>query len=307
MADHMRFTGVFPILPTPFDEGGGLDLESFERVVGFMADLGTDGVTILGVLGESNRLLDSEREQLIRVAVNTAAGRTKVIVGASHAGTQATVGLCRMAQELGADAVMVAPSAEPVPNEGRVFDYFQRVAQAVGIPLVAQDHPASTQVHMSLPLILRLVKEIPQIACIKEEAPPTPARVAALIEGMKTRSVPILTGLGALYGYFDLECGSSGFNTGFAFPEVLMKLVSETQAGHPEEAYRLYARFLPLIVFEQQPGVAIRKELFRMRGLLHTNQVRHPGAEIRAALATQLHRLIERVLPGIDISRPIRI
>ena len=303
----MNFSGVFPILPTPFDGEGHLDLGSFELLVRFMADLGTDGVTILGVLGESSRLLDAEREQLIRVAVTAAAGRTRVIVGASHAGTQATIGLCRMAHDLGADAVMVAPSLEPVPNEARVFDFFQRVAAAISIPLVAQDHPASTQVHMSLPLLLRLVNEIPQIACIKEEAPPTPARIASLVEGMAARRVPILTGLGALYGFFDLENGSSGFNTGFAFPEVLMRIAGEARAGRVDEAYRLYARFLPLIVFEQQPGVAIRKELFRMRGLLRSAHVRHPGAGISAPVASQLGRLIKRVLPGIDISKPIQI
>jgi len=303
----MNFSGVLPILPTPFDEEGRLDLGSFERLVRFMADLGTAGVTILGVLGESNRLLDSEREQLIRTAVNTAAGRTRVIVGASHPGTQATIGLCRAAQDLGADAVMVAPSLEPVPNEARVFDYFQRVAGAIGIPLVAQDHPASTQVHMSLPLLLRLVNEIPQIACIKEEAPPTPARIASLTQGMTTRRVPILTGLGALYGFFDLENGSSGFNTGFAFPEVLLRIAGEARAGRLDEAYRHYARFLPLIVFEQQPGVAIRKELFRLRGLLRSAHVRHPGAGISAAVASQLGKLIERVLPGMDISKPIQL
>ena len=304
--EQLEFTGVFPILPTPFDDAGKLDLASFDHLVHFMADLGTGGVTVLGVLGESNRLLDSEREQLIRIAVKAAAGRTRVIVGTSHAGTQATIGLCQMAQELGADAVMVAPSAEPVPNDSRVFDYFQRVAHAVGIPLVAQDHPASTQVHMSLPLILRLVNEIPQIACIKEEAPPTPARIAALIEGMKSRRVPILTGLGALYGFFDLENGSSGFNTGFAFPEVLMSIAGAARAGNLEGAYRLYARFLPLIVFEQQPGVAVRKELFRMRGLIRSNHVRHPGAGITAAVVAQLNALVERILPGVDLSKPFQ-
>jgi len=307
MTDRMNFSGVFPILPTPFDDEGNLDLESFDRLVRFMVDLGTDGITILGVLGESNRLLDSEREQLIKIAVKAAAGRFKVIVGASHAGTLATIGLCRMAQELGADAVMVAPSPEPVPNESRVFEYFQRVAQAVNIPIVAQDHPASTQVHMSLPLILRLVNEIPKITCIKEEATPTPARIATLIQGMKFRRVPILTGLGALYGIFDLECGSNGFNTGFAFPEVLMKLVCEVRAGHSGDAYQLYSRFLPLIVFEQQPGVAIRKELFRMRGLIRCSHVRHPGMSISTPVATQLRNLIQGILPDVDISQPIQL
>lgn len=307
MTSEMDFIGVFPILATPFDNNGHLDLESFERLVRFMANIGVEGVTILGVLGESNRLLDAEREKLIASAIKAAAGTTRVIVGTSHAGTLATIGLSKMAQELGADAVMVAPSQEPVPNESRVFDYFQRVAESLSIPIVAQDHPSSTQVHMSIPLLLRLVNEIPRIACIKEEAPPTPARIAALIHGMSNRRVPVLTGLGALYGFFDLESGSSGFNTGFAFPEVLMKIASEMRAGRQDEAYRLYARFLPLLVFEQQPGVAIRKELLRMRGLLNSNHVRHPGAGIAEATAVQLHQLIERVLPGVDITLPLQI
>jgi 4-hydroxy-tetrahydrodipicolinate synthase len=302
----MNFSGVFPILATPFNDDGSPDLESLDRLVGFMAELGVDGVTILGVLGESNRMLDQERETLIARTVAAARGRTRVIVGASHPGTAATIGLCRMAKDLGADAVMVAPSAEPVPNEARVFEYFQKVAGGASLPVVAQDHPASTQVHMSVPLLLRMVEEIPAIACIKAEAPPTPARIAALKQGMKGRSVPLLTGLGALYGYFDLMAGADGFNTGFAFPEVLMAIDRAARVGNAEECYRLYARYLPLIVFEQQPGVAVRKELLRMRGLLRNAHVRHPGAALAESAARQLRDVVERVLPGVDITQAIR-
>ncbi|MCX7165335.1 MAG: dihydrodipicolinate synthase family protein [Rhodocyclales bacterium] len=302
----MNFSGVFPILATPFNEDGSLDLESLDSLVRFVGDLGVAGVTVLGVLGESNRLLDREREALISCAVAAARGRTRVIVGASHPGTQATIGLCRMAADLGADAVMVAPSAEPVPNEGRVFEYFQTVAAAATLPLVVQDHPASTQVHMSLPLLLRLVDEIPSIVCIKAEAPPTPVRIAALKQGMQQRRVPVLTGLGALYGYFDLMAGSDGFNTGFAFPEVLMAIDAAARAGDTEECFRLYAKYLPLLVFEQQPGVAVRKELLRMRGLLRSPHVRHPGAALADTAARQLRDVVERVLPGVDITQAIR-
>ena len=144
----------------------------------------------------------------------------------------------------------------------RVLDSFARVAEATAIPIVAQDHPASTQVHMSVPLLLRLVATVPSIVCIKEEGVPTPQRLAALRRG-QDRAVPILTGLGALYGLFDLEQGSAGFNTGFAFPEVLQAMVRAAERGDWPTAREVYARFLPLIVFEQQPGVAIRKEIGR--------------------------------------------
>ena len=72
MAKGSSFEGVFPILVTPFDEREEIDLESFDRVVRFMADIGVDGVTILGVLGESNRLRGNQRERTIRAAVSRA-------------------------------------------------------------------------------------------------------------------------------------------------------------------------------------------------------------------------------------------
>src|SRR3989304_2966277 len=150
MAKGSSFEGVFPILVTPFDEREEIDLESFDRVVRFMADIGVDGVTILGVLGESNRLGDDERERLIRAAVFAAGGRNPGVVGNSHRGTLATRHLSQMAEALGADAVMVTPSREPVPGEEKVFEYFRQVADGISYRTPAQDPPAPPDVHMSI-------------------------------------------------------------------------------------------------------------------------------------------------------------
>lgn len=305
MVTTMEFIGVFPILATPFDDRENLDLESFDRLVRFMVKLGVEGITILGVLGESNRLLDHEREALIKTAVAAAQGKLMVIVGASHSGTLAARSLSQMAESLGADAVMVTPHGEAAPNDQRVFDYFQRIAAGIRIPIVAQDHPASTGVHMPVPLLLRLVNEIPTIACIKEEAVPTPPKIGALIAGMKDRRVPILTGLGALYGGFDLARGSSGFNTGFAFPELLQAMVKYANEGDMKKVNGIYQRYLPLIVFEQQPGVAIRKEILRQRGLIATSCVRHPGVNIDAATVQQLRELIAMTFADADITQKL--
>jgi len=308
MTDIPAFTGVYPILATPFDSAEGLDLESFDRLVRFMADLAVDGVTILGVLGESNRLSDRDREALIRCAVAAAAGRIPVVVGTSHSGTRVACDLSRMAQDLGARAVMVTPAAEAVPNDQRVFDYYASIARAVSIPIVLQDHPASTGVHMPVPLLLKIAREVPAIACFKQESVPTPPKITALLDGMKDgRRVPVLTGLGALYGIFDLERGSNGFNTGFAFPEVLQAIVRLAASNAWEAAWALYRRFLPLIVFEQQPGVAIRKQILHRRGLLATAAVRHPGAAIDERTSKQLDVLLERTLPGVDVTRPLSL
>ena len=302
----MNFEGVFPILATAFHDDETLDLESMDRLVRFMSRLGVDGVTVLGVLGEASRLTDREREDVVRAAI-AAAGRLPVIVGASANGTRAARELAQMAEKLGAAAVMVAPHAEPVPSDERIVEYYRAIGQAVRIPIVLQDHPASTQVHMSVPLMLRILREVPTTACIKEEAVPTPPKIRALLAGMTERKVPILSGLGALYGAFDLEAGSSGFNTGFAFPEALVAMVRAARAGNPKRMREIYARFLPVIVFEQQPGVAVRKEILRMRGAIAGNQVRHPGARIAPAVAEQLRSLLDAVLPGQDLTAPISI
>ena len=301
------FAGVIPILATPFDDEESLDLESWQRLIEFMVSLGVDGITILGVLGESNRLTDEERSRLIETAVSVVRKRIPIVVGTSHSGSRACQYLSRMAQDLGADAVMVTPSREPVPNDERIVEGFERLAERIAIPIVLQDHPASSEVHLPVPLMARLLTRVPSIACVKEEAVPTAPKIRLLREALGERRIPVLTGLGALYAPFDLEAGSDGFNTGFAFPEVLVAMVQAGRSGDWARVHELYSRFAALIVFEQQPGVAVRKELLRRRGLLSSARARHPGASITAAAATQLDTLLERVLPGVDITRPIAV
>ena len=305
MKQTTPFTGVIPILATPFHDDESLDCASLERMIQFFAGLGVSGVTLLGVLGESNRMTDTERATLIRSAVKASEG-LPVIVGCSHTGTAATIALGKEAAALGAAAVMIAPSKQPVPNDQAIFDYYRRIAEDVPLPIVLQDHPASTEVHMSAALILRIAKEIPAIACIKAEAVPSPSKIAALRAGLDgERFIPILTGLGALYGFFDLERGSNGFNTGFAFPEVLLAIVERIESGDLDCAWAIYQRYLPLMVFEQQPGLAIRKEILKRRGLISSGYVRHPGANIDKAAADQLGRLLDRTFPGQDLTCPL--
>ncbi len=302
---HMR--GIIPILATPFHDDESLDLDSLTRLIEFMADLGVNGVTVLGVLGESNRLADEERAAVVKTAVAAARNKIPVIVGASHSGTNVVRRNSRLAQDLGAGAVMVTPSKEPAPDEDRIVETFRRIADGLSIPIVLQDHPASSEVHMTVSLMLRLIESVPAIRCVKEEAVPTAPKVRQLREASKENPVPILTGLGALYAPFDLEAGSDGFNTGFAFPEVLREMFEAAQRSDWKRVHEVYAWFSPLIVFEQQPGVAIRKELLRRRGLLKSARARHPGATISAPAAKQLDGILARTLPGIDITRPIRV
>lgn len=306
-AASFDYTGVIPILATPFRDDETLDLESLARLIRFNKAAGVDGVTLLGLLGESNRLTDSERSQIISAGIRAADG-LPVIVGTSHTGTEATIALSEEAAALGAAAVMITPSQQPVPSDKSVFDYLQRIALKIRLPIVLQDHPAISQVHMPVDLILRMVREIPSILSVKAEALPSPQKIAALKKGIEGgRNVTVLTGLGGLYGFFDLERGSDGFNTGFAFPEILLAIVREFRAGRRDAAFALFTKYLPLIAFEQQPGVAIRKEVLQLRGLIGSSRVRHPGATIDAATSEQLRRLLNVTFGNEDITKPLKL
>jgi 4-hydroxy-tetrahydrodipicolinate synthase len=131
----MRFEGVFPILATPFDDDENFDRESMQRLVRLMRRIGVDGITVLGVLGEANRMGDREREDVVRTAVAAAEG-LPVIVGTSASGTRIACDLAVMAQSLGASAVMVTPHAEPVPSDERVLAYFTAIARSMPLPIV---------------------------------------------------------------------------------------------------------------------------------------------------------------------------
>ena len=218
-----------------------------------------------------------------------------------------------MAKDLGAAAVMVTPTKEAAPaSDAALHAYFAAVADGCpGLPIVLQDHPASTQVFMSADLLVRICADLASVRCIKLEAVPTPTKIRAIRDAWAGEQAPasgdcsILTGLGALYAGFDMEQGTEGFMTGFAFPEILQAMNGAARRGDFARAHALYARFLPLIVFEQQPGVAVRKELYRLRGLIGASTVRHPANSVAPALAAALQAELERSLPGIDVTQPL--
>jgi 4-hydroxy-tetrahydrodipicolinate synthase len=296
-------------MATPFTTDEKVDLDSFRKSVSFLKSAGVDGVTITGVLGESNRLVDKEREALITTAVS-AAGDMPVVVGTSHAGTHATRCLSEMAEDLGASGVMITPSKEGVPlTDDNMVKYFAHTAEHIGIPVVLQDHPASTQVSMSIPLMARLIRELPTITCVKLESVPTPVRITALKQHMAAdgREATIMCGLGALYAGFDLKQGIDGFMTGFAFPEALKALVSAANANDWDTVMALYRHWLPLLVYEQQPGVAVRKEVYRLRNMHEVGHVRHPAGGLSPVAAEQIEALIRETLPGVDITQPLSV
>ncbi|HEY7474904.1 MAG TPA: dihydrodipicolinate synthase family protein [Vicinamibacterales bacterium] len=290
----MAFEGVFSVLPTPFRGGGEVDVESLKKVVDLIAGAGVNGVTALGVTGEAARLSERERGVVVDTVVRQAAGRAKVIVGTSADGVRTCIDFSREARSLGASAVMVSPPRMPKLNSESVVNHYKALAEAVDLPIVVQDYPPISGFAMEAGLLARIAREVPAARTIKLEDPPTPFKTARILAAAGETKVAILGGLGGVFLLEELLAGASGVMTGFAYPEVLVKVVSLYRAGDVDQAAALFYRFVPLMRFEFQEGIgmAIRKEVFKRRGVLADASTRAPGAVLDEGTRTALDRVL---------------
>jgi 4-hydroxy-tetrahydrodipicolinate synthase len=293
--------GVFAIAATPFADNGALDLASLERLIGFYIDAGVHGITILGMMGEAPKLTYDEARLVIRSTLQQVAGEVPVVVGVSSPGLATLAALTSDAMSFGAAAVMVAPPAGLATDE-QIEGYVHQLCRAVGgeVPLVLQDYPQATGVHLSAPLLDRLVDDLAQIKILKHEDCPglgKLSRIRSQAERAGRRRIAILIGNGALYYPLELARGADGAMTGFAYPELLVEVYERFVADREDDALDLFDAYLPLIRYEQQPGVglAIRKEILHRRGVLACPTLRPPGARLDALDHAELDQLLARL------------
>jgi 4-hydroxy-tetrahydrodipicolinate synthase len=293
--------GVFIISATPFLEDGALDLESATRLVDFYLECGVHGITILGMMGEAPKLAPEEARTFTKTILGRVAGRVPVIVGVSGAGLDNMARFSSETMDLGAAGVMVAPAPGLLTGE-KIRGYFAAVCEALGpdIPIVYQDYPQSTGVHLSVPTFNALVDAHPQIVMLKHEDCPGLSKITEIREGEKRdgrRRVSILVGNGGLYYPQELARGADGAMTGFAFPEMLVRVYERFTGGDREAAEDLFDAYLPLVRYEQQPGIglAVRKEILRRRGVIASARTRRPGPSLTPADHEELNALMARL------------
>jgi 4-hydroxy-tetrahydrodipicolinate synthase len=279
-------------LATPFDDGEGVDAESISRLVAKAQESGCHGVVALGVTGESARLTDEERRLVVKKVVESANGMP-VTIGTTAASTKAAISYSLEAQEMGAAAVMISAPATGKPNLDSLFSHYERIAEVVDIPIVVQDYPQTSGVHMPPAFIARLAESIPAAQYLKPEDPPTPTKIT-VIRNLVGDKFAIFGGLGGVFLLDELARGSAGAMTGFAFPEVLVEIYRNMAEGSRARAEEVFYQHLPLLLFEFQEGIGIgiRKYALYQRGLISCPRVRHPGPQITVETRNELSHLI---------------
>lgn len=293
-----RTKGVYPIAATPFTPDGAVDWDSLDRLTDFYTEAGATGLTILGILGEAQKLEPEESREIARRVI--ARTDIPVVVGVSSPSFAAMRSLAAQAMDLGAAGVMLAPASH-LRSDEQIAGYFANAVEAIGpeTPWALQDYPLTLSVVMSVPLIARLMETFPSCVMLKAEDWPGLEKITALrkrqAEGLRPFS--ILTANGGLFLDFEPERGSDGAMTGYAFPDMLVRLDALHRAEKRDEAHDLFDAHLPLIRFEQQPGVglAVRKYVLMKRGAIACDLQRKPGVALTAQGRAEVDYLLERL------------
>jgi 2-keto-3-deoxy-L-arabinonate dehydratase len=303
MSRPARYRGVFPVAPTPFTESGELDLPSQKRCIDFMIDAGSNGICILANFSEQFLLSDDEREVLTKTVLDHVKGRVPVIVTTTHFSTRICAERSRRAQDMGAAMVMVMPPYHGATfrvSEAQIYEFYARLSDAIDIPVMIQDAPASGTV-LSAPFLARMAKEIAHIRYFKIETAGAASKLRELIRLGGDAIEGPWDGEEAITLLADLDAGATGAMTGGAYPDGIRQIIDPYLAGDREAAVAAYSRWLPLINHEnRQGGLLSAKALMKEGGVIACEAPRHPfpsmHPDTRAGLMDAAKRLDPMVL-----------
>jgi 4-hydroxy-tetrahydrodipicolinate synthase len=297
MSAAMIYRGVFPIAPTPFFADESIDEEGQRRVIDFMIDAGVDGICILANYSEQFALTDAERDWLLDLCIEQAAGRVPIIVTTSHYSTRVAAERSLRAQDAGAAMVMLLPpyhgATLRVEPDG-IRRFFAAIADRLEIPIMIQDAPISGT-PLPAELLAQLATEIPLVQYLKVESTNAAAKLARVIELAGDACPGPFDGEEGITLIPDLEAGATGTMTSAMIPEAIVEILHQWLSGDRDSARDRWEQWLPMIHYEnRQCGLRATKVLMAEGGIIASETTRSPlgplPAMIRAGLLEHARR-----------------
>ena len=287
------FWGTHFMLPTPFTEDYEIDFHSLEKLLEVSISAKCKGVVTLGVMGEANRLLDTERLEIMKFVISKINQRLPVTVGVSSDSNYVLKSRILEAQKLGASSLLICPPRLNKPNNLSILEYYKIAQTYSEIPVVLQDLPSESGVFLDINMIKKLHSEFPIIKMIKLEDPPTPPKISNILNEIP--NISIFGGLGGAFFLEELRRGATGTMTGFAYPEVLSSIYDNVTKANYDMAKKIFNYWIPLIRYENSAGIglSIRKNILKHRGIIKYDYVRKPTPEIDTNTKKELSYILD--------------
>ena len=240
-----KFAGSFTVMVTPFsDDGSKVDYSTLRRFVDWQISNGVPGLIPLGSTGEFLSITDEERREIVTTIIQQVDGRVPVLVGAADEWTDKAVRYSREAEELGASGVMIVPPYYASPTGDELYAHYQRISDAISIPIMVYNNPNTANVDLTPDLLARL-SQIENVDYVKESSGDI-----SRIREIDRLSEGRMTVFAGYHAFDSFLLGAKGYVSvcGNIVPKLssdLYKLViEESDAASGRE---LYHRLLPLL------------------------------------------------------------
>jgi 4-hydroxy-tetrahydrodipicolinate synthase len=290
--DWMR--GCATALVTPFTTEGAIDDEALTRLIQYQLAGGVKLLVPCGTTGESATMTEEEDQHVIKRAIELARDRARVIAGTGSNSTASAVENSKIAEDLGADAVLVVAPYYNKPTQQGLYAHFRAVAKAVDLPIVIYNVPGRTSCNISAGTTLRLARDFPNIVAVKEAS----GNLSQIMEILRDRpdGFRILSGDDALT-FPMMALGADGLISVAAneAPELMARMVELALAEKWTEARELHYRLLPLMevnFIESSPGPV--KAALAMMNLIGEN-FRLPLVPIEEKSRVRLREVISEL------------
>ena len=280
-----EIAGIIPILATPFNSEGEVDVQGFAAIVESAIEDGAHAVAMFGLASEYYKLTDDERRILTSILIKTTRDRVPVIISITHHSTEVAVRQAIEAEQAGARAIMALPPFFLGPSMDSILFHVEAIAGAVHIPVILQYAPAQTGIDATV------LSRLP-VSMMKVDASPSIPALLALPSTVTT-----------LVGYMGLDLpdavlvGCSGCMPTASLVRTFVKVWRNLQSN-PDEGRREHQRLIPLLQYMMQSIeflIASEKYLLLKRSIIQSSYCRKPCTLLNRDQANQLNEYVENL------------
>ncbi|MBN8838350.1 MAG: dihydrodipicolinate synthase family protein [Sphingobacteriia bacterium] len=293
-----EWKGVMPALTTKFNEKDQLDLSLFEKNLSAQLAAGINGVVLGGTLGEASVLTVTEKEKLIKFAVEKINGKIPVVLNIAEGSTNEALKQAKLAKEWGADGLMLLPPMRYKADDNETVTYFKTIAASTDLPIMIYNNPVDYKIEVTLDMFDALTSS-PNITAIKEST-----RDVTNVTRLKNKfgdRYKILCGVDTI-AMEELVMGADGWVAGLvcAFPRETVAIYTLVKAGKIAEALKIHRWFLPLLELDIHPKLVQYIKLAEAQNGIGSELVRAP----RLVLEGEERKRILKIINDGIASRP---
>ena len=289
---------VCPVVNVPFDEKGEIDFPGLSAVIDYTLAQGVDSLCLFAFNSEPHKMTDAEKRRVIPCFLRAVAGRAFTLIGLIENSLRGCMELAALAEENGADGLILYPPSAGTPAAPALMDFFQKIAASTNLPVMLQDNPRSTGVTMSADFLVSLRKAMPNFRWLKVECPMPSAKIRALTQVFSSDELMCLSGNGGIHAVDAYLCGARGLMPGVCTAGKFAELYRLLGDNRIDEARALFEKLLPLVWYEDQSlefYIACEKAILHREGVIACADARDPGTKLNEAQKKELFTLYDRV------------